>query len=287
MNISSLSIVLALACSAGLHAATVADSVEDAKKRAKESRSDCIVMVYGGDWDRVGKAFHDKCWKAVVPQIDPKAFVSTRLLPQVSSKEAEQEDNQKAKAFGADVPSVPSVFLFDADGFCYASLSGDLLPSTPTPLLTRIAQLQRLRASRDELIQKSQSLKGPEKAKMLGRAGEINGLNRPPDLLKEIQKCDPEDKAGYAQRYTFEIWKLHENLDKPKEEAIAALDAALKSPALTAQQKQKIYGLRGTILRKNKASDSELKENYGKMRALDPQSIEGKAALQAQKAYTK
>ncbi|MEG1508198.1 MAG: hypothetical protein RR138_03140 [Akkermansia sp.] len=272
-----------------LQAATVVNSPQEAKKQAKEKQADCIVMVYGGDWDRLGQNYKKKCWDmpSVQNGIDAATFTSTLTFDQTTDKAKRAEVDKRIKEMAINTSSLPTISFFDKTGFEYCVLFGDTLPKNANALLTRIKQVQALRQKRDELITKSQGLNGIEKAKALGSAGDIGGIKRAPSLVEELKKCDPKDESGYVKRFTFEIWPLHQYLDKPKDEALKAIDAELASKSLTASQKQKIYGLRSTILRRNKASNEELKDNFKKMHDLDPDSVDGKAAVKAMKLYVK
>ncbi|MEG0587210.1 MAG: hypothetical protein RR506_04785 [Akkermansia sp.] len=274
---------------APLYAATFIGSPEEAKKQAKSSQSDCIIMIYGGDWNRQGKVFQEKCWNENILKtgIDSSTIVSTLCSPQTTDSEQNKQANEQKKNVGVSYSSLPALSFLDKNGFEYCSLSGDKLPRNATTLMARIRQIQALRQKRDDLLEKSKSMSGVNQAKLLGSAGEINGLNRPPSILNDLKKCDPEDQSGYIKRFTFDVWSLHQYMKSSKEEALAALDKELTAKGLTADQKQQIYGVRGMILLRNKASADELRDNFKKMNALNPQSINGKAAVQAALIYAK
>lgn len=286
-NIHTLMIAAALIAAAPLQAGTFLEAPAEAKTKAQAAKADFIVMAYGGDWDRLGKSYLARCWKPSVKLISASTYLSIAVYPQNPDKKLQEQIDRQQKGVNINVSSLPSVHLFDASGFCYATLSGDQLPRTPQALADAIANLQSLRQKRDALIGQSASKQGVEKAKLLGRAAEIPGIARNQSIIKDIEKCDSTDKSGYVKRLTFSIWPLHDCLKKPKDEALAQLDKELQTPSLTAEQKQKIYALRGTVLRRNKATAEELKQNYDKMRALAPHSMLGKAAVNAARVYAK
>lgn len=268
-----------------LHAGQYVDSPAEAAQKSKSAKADLIVMAYGGEWDRIGKAYFNKCWKPAIKMIDPGTFVSTAEFPENPDKATKEKLEKEYKGLSMDFGSLPALFLFDGEGFCYASLWGQKLPKSPSSLAALIADLQAKKKKCNELVAQGRAAKGVEKAKLLGMAAEVQGINRNPQLVKDITAADPKDESGYVKKLTFSIWPLHECFDKPKEEALALLDKELASPHLSAEQKQTIYGVRGTVLRRNKATPQELKENYEKMYSLDPQSLLGKAAIKAMKAY--
>lgn len=265
------------------------DSPVEARQKATRDHVDCLVLVYGKDWDRIGAVFRQKVWNqdSVQQAMGNKTVSSVLEVPQNLSKEENDIfEKDVRKKVGANVRSMPGIAFFDAKGFCYASLSGSDLPRESMRLAEKIRQTMELRAKRDALLAEASRKEGQEKARLLCMAGEIRGINRDPEILKELKKCDPEDKSGYVGRYTFNVFDLQPKLkDVSKEEGLKILDEALRIPRLTAEQKQKIYGLRGSFLRWQKASAAEQKENYKRMRDLDPNSFYGKAAVNASKAF--
>ena len=272
-----------------LYAAVPVESPVQAREQAKKDGVDCIILVHGQGWDRLGERFRKQIWddSQVQNAMGSKTVSSVLQVPQNLSKE-ENDNFEKnvRKKVGANVRSMPGIVFFDAKGICYASISGNDLPANSNAVASRIRQIIKLRKKRDDLMEKAARAKGTDKAKFLCLAGEIRGINRHPDLVKEIKKCDPEDKTGYVRRLTFNIYDVQGKIKNlSKEEGLKIIDQELKTPRLTNEQKQKIYGLRGTFLRRNKATPAELKENYKLMHNLDPDSLLGKAAIKAAEAF--
>ncbi len=274
-----------------LQAAVQVDSPVEARHKAMADKVDCLVLVYGKDWDRVGAAFRERIWnQASVQKVMGEKTLSAVLeVPQnLSQEEGDKFEKDVRKKVGANVRSMPGIAFFDGKGFCYATLSGSDLPKDSAGLATKIRQTMELRSKRDALLEEASRKEGAEQARLLCSAGEVRGINRDPEILKELKKCDPEDKSGYLGRYTFNVFDLQPKLKGvSKEDGLKILDEALKTPRLTAEQKQKIYGLRGSFLRWQKASAAEQKENYKLMHDLAPNSLYGKAAINASKAFAK
>lgn len=274
-----------------LQASVQIDSPLEARDKAIKDKVDCLVLVCGKDWDKIGEEFREKVWKtATVRQAMGEKTVSTVFeIPQnLPKEENEKFEKEIKKKMNSNVRSMPGIAFFDGKGFCYATVSGRDLPKDSSGVGSKIRRVMELRAKRDGLLAEASKEKETEKARLLCMAGEVQGINRDPDILKELQKCDPDDKSGYLGRYAFNIFDLHPKLkDVSKEEGLKILDEELRRPRLTAEQKQKIYGLRGSFLRWQKASAAEQKENYRKMHDLDPKSLYGRAAVKAMAAFAK
>lgn len=290
MKTSSLFLFALILTFSPIHSAEQVPAFPDAKQKAKETGTDFIVCAYGKSWDTVGQKFKKQTWDipATFTLLEPKTLITT--IDVLDSPTKEEEENQKKinNGFNESLRSLPQVFLFDSAGHCYATLYGDELPKTSGTLAKELQKLQNLRKKRDAYIE--QSKKAPsakEKGRLLGLAGDIPGLSRPKSLLEELKKADPKDESGYQKRFTFNIYDYHKYLKEPKETALKAFNEVVSSPAYSAQQKQLVLGLQSTYLRKNKASQKEIEDTLKKMRNLAPDSLQGKAAVNAAKAYIK
>lgn len=272
------------------YSAETAPSFAEARKKASETKSDFIICAYGEDWDTVGMRFKKQVWDvpSTFSLIDAGTVISTVNILDSPSKEEAEKQKEKNKGFGEGLKSLPQIYLFDSSGHCYATLYGNELPKTSDKLAKELQELQSERKKRDSYIEQSgKASSAKEKARLLGMAGEIPGLNRPKFILDEIKKIDAKDESGYIKRFTFNIFSYQKYLKEPKDTALKAFDEVLSSPAYTAYQKQQILGLQSTYLRRNKGSQEEIKNTLKKMRDLDPNSLQGKAAVNAAKTYVK
>lgn len=285
----SLSLLAALLLSSPLIAVETAPTVSEAKVKAKEIKSDYLVFVYGGDWDRFGKSYKERVWAKpeTLSLAQPNTIVTEYTYPEHPTEQEKEARKQLQKDFGQGTASLPSLYFFDKNQFCYATLHGDKMDKNPLLLAKRIQKTQNLRKKRDEYLTQAEKLSGLEKAKLIGAAYDIEELNRPQEVVNELKKCDPEDASGYQKRFTFDPWKYHSVFEKPLAEGLKELDAVVADPAYTAEQKQAILGIKSTYLRRNKADKNEIREVFIKMKALDPKSIFGKAAEKGIELYAK
>ncbi len=271
------------------HAAVPAETVVKAKEQAKSSKADYVVLAVGGEWDKFSTRFKKSVWSQPesIAGLAPDTLVTEIVLPQNPSKEEAEAMQTQNKALNSHPQCLPSVMIFDQTGFCYAVFGGDTLAKSPPALSRQMQAAQKLREKRDQMIAKAETLNGVAKATLLGKAGEIEGLNRPDSLLKAIKDCDPEDESGYQKRFTFQPWPLHQYIKENAEEGLKVMDKMLSDPAYTTEQKQMILAVRGTVLRNNKGSKEDIRANFKKMKDLDPKSMLGKAAANAMEIYGK
>lgn len=289
MKTLSLSLFAALLLSSPLFAVETAPTVTDAMAKAKEIKSDYLVFVYGGDWDGFGKSYKERVWAKpeTLSLAQPNTIVTEYTYPEHPTEAEKEARKQLQKDFGQGTSSVPSLYFFDKNQFCYATLHGDKMDKNPLLLAKRIKEAQDLRNKRDEYLAQAEKLSGVEKAKLLGTAYDIQGLNRPKEAVDELKKCDPDDASGYQKRFTFDPWKYHSVFEKPLAEGLKELDAVVADPAYTAEQKQTILGIKSTYLRRNKADKNQIREVFVKMKSLDPNSVFGKAAEKGLELYAK
>lgn len=272
------------------YAVEKADTVAEAKQKARETNEDYIVLAYGKDWEYLSTEYKKRVWDNPVSfeKLDGKTLVCSVTFAENPTQEEAQQENERNKEFGQGVTCFPQVYLFDKTGFCYATLYGSQLPKRADQLALKLESLQKARKKRDALIARSaEAGNGKEKAKLLGQAGEIPSLHRPGNILEELKKADPEDESGYQKRFTFNAYEFHKYFNVPKDEAMKAFKEAIASPAYTPEQKQMILGVQSTVLRRNNGTNKELRDTFQKMYSLAPNSPMGKAAKNAMKAYVK
>lgn len=289
MKTSLLTLLVCLLATSASFSAELVGSVSDARKKAKETKADYVVLAYGGDWDKFGKMFKERLWAnpELLSQLTPSTLATEMTWPENPTKEEQEKRKELIKDFGENPRSLPAIFFFDQEGFCYASLTGAQMSKKPAELAKQLKDTQKLREKRDAMLSQASTLSGAEKAKILGLSGEIPGLNRQKNLVDELKKCDPDDKSGYQKRFTFDPWKYHKLLEGPLEDGAKELDAMVADPAYTAEQKQIILGIKSTLQRKNKADKAQIKATFEKMKALDPNSVFGKSADKAIQEYAK
>lgn len=283
-----LTITLLITCLLPSEGIEIIPTFNDARKKAAASNADFIVCAYGDGWEKLSSQFKEKVWdnEKSFSSLESQTILTTIRILENPTKEQEEDLKKIQGDFKESIHSLPQIYLFDKTGFCYAKLRGTEVSKNPSKLVSEIKELQNKRKKRDDLIARSsQAASKKDKGRFLGQAYEIPDLNRPKSVLAELKKVDPEDESGYQKRFSFNIYDYHKYLDEPKEKAMQAFKDALNSSAYTNQQKQSILGVQSTYQRKHNAPQSELGETFRKMNALDPHSINGKAATNAAKSY--
>lgn len=259
---------------------TTASSVEQAKERASKSKKDYLVLNYG-EWDGYSSDIYKNCWKPT-KHLD-KALESSTILTEAvfgddltdAQKKAQERRN---KGLNKTPPSLPSVFFFDQDGFHYATLTGSAVPAEETQFALAVGEIQKKRIKRDEIIKEAMLKKGLERAKLLGTAGDIEGIKVSPKLLDLVKAADPGDQSGYIRRLTFDIFNLHRLLKEPEDKAHKELDRMIADEGYSIEQRQAMLGLKNFIYRKNPAKNEKLIiATYEKMYKLGPDTIMGRS----------
>lgn len=265
-----------------------AEDFTTALAQAKSSKSDIVVFVHGSDWNRPGEAAA-KIWN------DPRFLTSVGpgvLLVDLDRKEI-QTDAEKAafkKNEGGNPPvrSLPAVALYDSEARLVGSVSGTEEMAAAGGLLAATKKLLVTRRERDELWKSAEGATAVMKAGKLGQGlDRMNiglgpkGLYKP--VLEEIKKADPEDKSGYAGKYTFSGDALVElalksAAAKTFPEAESEFAKWDKNPRLSPTQRQQLQAARFALYQRWPEKKGEIKPTLEKMRDVDPKSELGQAA---------
>ncbi len=265
-----------------------AEDFTTALAQSKSAKSDIVVFVHGSDWNQPGEAAA-KIWN------DPRFLASVGpgvLLVDLDRKET-QTNAEKAALKGNEggnppVRSLPAVALYDADGRLVGSVSGTEEMAAAGGLLAATKKLLVTRRERDELWKSAEGATAVIKAGKLGQGlDRMNiglgpkGLYKP--VLEEIKKADPEDKSGYAGKYTFSGDALVElalksAAAKTFPEAESEFAKWDKNPRLSPTQRQQLQAARFALYQRWPEKKDEIKPTLEKMRDVDPKSELGQAA---------
>lgn len=113
-----------------------------------------------------------------------------------------------------------------------------------------------------------------EKARLLGEAASLPGIN-PPDTLRrvieQIKKLDPKNETAYARKLitpydlSNEIFSIETSKDADKgwQAALAQAEIFLKDPVYSNEQKQALYAISIGILRRHVGARAA--EKFGNM----------------------
>ena len=259
---------------------------DKARDRALGKR-DYMILCFG-DWDPYSKSVYDKCWRATMhlnKELESGTVLSDLSFPQYPSESEKKRWQKKNEGFNQLPRCLPSVYMFDDTGYLYCILAGSELSPNPPDFAKAIGDVQKKRVLRDELLKKAKTAKGDDRIKYMREAGDIEGIGRPPKLLALAKEYDGGDSNGLVRRYSFDIFKLHPAFDEDKKKGLDMIDKYAKDDKLTKQDRQMVYGLRASFLRRKNGSEKEIKECYEQMTKINPDSFYGKVGVNAIKNY--
>ncbi len=213
-----------------------------AEGSARVGEDGWVLLCYGADWDNT----HDERWLRRQSAISSACGNALILYVPVYQNPTEKERQQLASILGRLAPdrenlrSVPCAVLLDAEGFPYASISGDdFLERAPGLIRQKQAQLR----TRCSLMRQAAREQGLVKAQTLGSIYRL-GIAPPPGLRTMLAEADPEDRSGMAGRADFDPWQLAERLSKLSwEESLAELENAGRLQ-LSQEERQTLLAVR-------------------------------------------
>jgi hypothetical protein len=257
------------------------DDLEQALAKAKADECDVLAFYNGSDWSTPARRFKsDVLQTPEFGQFAKGRFVCLEIDHRNDTSKQDPELRKRNGKLSAPVWNYPTLALVDREGRVYATISG-----TPEGgykgLIGRLTELVKLRERRDEHFARAQSATGRAKAVQLGRGLEeidpklIGHHYR--GILDQIKAADPEDQAGYYERFTFdsgsfaekEIWPRCK--DKQFDEALTLIDRRLKNDKLTVQQKQLLLAAKFQVYQRWEKMDQAF-EMLGQIGKLDPKS---------------
>lgn len=286
MKKSLISALLALGLVPCVHAAKVVKNYDEAQ--ASLTDDGYVLVVYPEDWNKKGKAAGLKYLKS---EAVLKAAGDAVIIPVPRHQVSDEKVQETRKALLGKLPlpgakSFPAFILIDKSGWHYATVDAPFMRSGDEKKAAE--ELQKCMTSKREqnkLLAEAAETKDPLlKARKLGRAAEIPGLNRPRDIQKMIKAADPEDKSGYSRRLAYQVSAHAEGMvnkkDKTPLEKIAELEAMLDDSAYTNEQKQGIAATCIGMMRRSgdPAQMKRIPLMAEKMRSYAPDTVQAKSA---------
>ncbi len=239
-------------------AAWTENATEAMATAAKEGK-DLLIDFTGSDWC----GWCIKLDKEVFSQEPfgaeaPKSFVLLKLdFPRqrpLSDDIKKQNAEWQAKF---RISGYPTIVLADATGKPYAKTG--YRPGGAEKYIEHLAELRKARVARDEALAKAKTAQGTEKAKLLDAAlAKIDSdfvMGAYGDVVDEILKLDPDNKAGLKNKYgaMAALGKIEAAArSKDLDGAIKLADEALKAFGDAGSAAQDILFLKSLCLyRKN------------------------------------
>ena len=247
-----------------------------------------VLVLYPEDWSKKGKEAGLKYLKS---EAVLKAAGNAVIIPVPRHQVSDEKVQEERKALLGKLPlpstkSFPAFVLVDKTGWHYASVDAPFMRSGDDKKAA--AELQKflnLKREQDKLLAEAAETKDPLlKARKMGRAAELPGINRPRDIQKKIKEVDPEDKSGYSRRLAYQASAHAEgmvnNKDKTIPEKISELEAMLEDSAYTNEQKQGIAATCIGMMRRSgdPAQMKRIPLMAEKMRSYAPDTVQAKSA---------
>lgn len=295
-----------------------ADNIEQAKTLVNEDGY--AIFVFADGWDKFSKKAVDRMLASRrVGRALGDTVVMTAGIPDVSS----QQDHESLKTrFGnMDVPvpdSYPAIHLYNKDGAIRTTVTimNDECdnPKAVAEKITvaRDAMRKQLdlmkqaeaaikkqeelkKALKDSPIEKQEELKQALKdstiecGKLLGAASAVPGVRKPANVNKLLKEADPEDISGMMKIATLDLHGTAEASASTKDwkAMLEEMKALLENPLLTTEQKQQVCCISIGLLRRNggRQHQEEIKSMIKKLNELDPNSVLGKSAIDANRLW--
>lgn len=260
-----------------------ADDFEQAKALVKDDGY--MVMAYADGWDTYSKQSSRKLLADASVQ---KAMADAVLLEFAVKNAPSKEDFEAVKKrFGSlDLPNpsqYPALYLYDGKGRRYATIC---IPykerHNASFLASQIMEKKAALQQQQELLKQSQPAKGADKARLLGKAAAVNGIEWPDNVIKQIKEADPKDESGYVRRMELNLWGFAERISKEEDwrKALAEVEEKLQDPAYTNEQKQVFYASAIGLYHRHGGIEglAKIREYAPKMKALAPDSTLGQSA---------
>lgn len=292
-------VVCAMLCCVNSTAAERAESFEEALSKA--GSDGVVVYCYGPDWNTRSVRLLKSFWNS--PEAEEAACNAVMLAIPFYENEETPEAEKAKKAQGKmprpDYMVCPSVMMFRKDGSFYAELQGsDYLGTDDKCSLGCKNMRDKIHALREQQKLLHEAEAEPDKAKkaaLLAKAAEFP-IRRPMKylegrlidiILEGIRKADPQDKAGYYRRLTFEPRNylvelmelqngfLKHDFEPDMKKIRRRCEAIFKDKTLRAQDRQAVYNIYIGQSRRAHEPGSRLRGMIRKSQKLDENSIYG------------
>lgn len=276
-------------------AATVVKNYEEAQ--AVLTDDGYVLVLYPENWNKKGREVGLRYIKS---EAVLKAAGNAVIIPVPRHQVSDDDVKEFRKKLLDKLPlpnvhSYPAFVLIDKKGQHYATIDGAFLRSGDEKrAAAELLKCMTSKREQDKLLAEAAETKDPLlKARKLGRAAELPGINRPNNIQKMIKDVDPEDKSGYVRRLAYSPSAHAESMvnDKEKtiEEKISTLEAMLEDSAYTNEQKQGIAATCIGMMRRS-GDPAQLKRIpliAEKMRSYAPDTVQAKSAAIAVRQWVR
>ncbi len=250
------------------------------------------IVMYATDWDRTSKSTADTMLADPgVTAALGNAVVMTLGVPNVTPKE--EHDANKARFGNLDLsfPNVyPAIILYSKSGqrltdICIRRSERN----NPAAVAAKIREAMSAAARQRELMAQAESVQGVERARLLGQAAAVPGINRPNNIARLIEQADPDDASGMRRIAGLNLFDtaIQTAGTKDWEATLAEMKELLENPLLTTEQKQQVCCICIGLLHRHGGVNhqQELRAMISRLRELDPDSLLGQSATDAERLW--
>lgn len=270
-----------------------AKTFEEAKTKLKGDGL-VFVFVHADGWDKLSKKTVDLMMKddEVTRELKDDV-VMTLALPNLGGKPLDEMLKSRFGNLRVPTPdSIPGVNVYTKEGRVLASLRIPFKErKKPAVLARRIKELKKAHARQNKLMAQAEQATGPEKARLLGEAAFVQGISRPDNVQKMIQQADPEDKSGMVKAVSVNLphYAIGTAGTKDWEKSLAEVRELQKNPCFNKEQQQQLCCIAIGLLRRHGGMQrkAELKEMIARLREIDPDSILGHSAIDAERLWVR
>ena len=298
-----MAVIAVYACVAALVslAATAHATILDDAKRAGKG---AMVLAYGGDWSRAGRAVCATYESAAFKKAVEARYV-TGLLD-VREKPTPESEKAGKWAAPADLASfrLPALFLVGANGRGFLALESISISTTAEELAARVGEAERVRDRAEALIAEAGKLKGADAAEKLGEALELmepllGGTERLlgkkcyGGVFSRLKELDPDDATSWQRRFTMgsgvklitDVTAARKSGNFAKGEKIIEREKAKSARHLTLTQRQAIEMLPFALYREDASRKADNVKLLDHIASQDSTTLWGMAAVGFMRRY--
>ncbi len=266
-------------------AATQVTSLPEARAQGLINDDGIIIFAYADGWEKNSKK---RCEKLLTSEAIHKAAGNAVLLPvPVPARMTDEcQAQRKALCGSIGVPganSYPAIIMLTPEGKHYATLCGkEIARGKIATVAKMLADRMSQGRKRSQLLAAAEKATGPEKAKLIFDAYQLDGLTGfGRGFAGHVAQFDPKDTTGAPRAAAYDHYGFMNTLNnKPTPELVEWTDKHLADPAYTDRQKQQMCVAAAGILRRRSGSENtqHLRRYAELMKTYAPESAEGRAA---------
>ena len=271
---------------------TKANSVGDAKNRVTDDGY--VICTYAEGWDKYSKSTAKLMMEnSAVKKALGRVVLFTLGVPNISTKKDHETNKARFENFDLSFPNgYPAFIFYNKEGHRLADVCITYHErKDPKAVARRISKVMEAAAQQRELLEKAEKASGVEKARLLGQAAAVPGINKPRDVAKRIQEADPGDSSGMHKFVTLNLphTAIATAETKDWQATMAEMKALMDHPMLTTEHKQQLCCIMIGLLRRHAGDQGQpqMKALIDQLRSLDPDSILGKSADDAARMWLK